>query len=137
MFTHEHRVRYHETDAQHFLFNSRYLEIADVAMAEFFRDLGWTYPAMVEAGLDPSVVQVSLTFERPARFDDVLAFHVVCPRVGRSSFDLHHDVRLADLVIARASLTYVNVDPPTGRARPVPADLAAALRGTNREHAAP
>lgn len=34
-----HRVRYHETDAQGFLFNSRFLEIADVALTEFMRSI--------------------------------------------------------------------------------------------------
>jgi len=87
-FVHVHRVRYHETDAQGFLFNSRYLEIADVAMAEFFRNLGWSYPELLELGLDPSVVDASLVFRAPALLDQVVEVRVECRRVGRSSFDL-------------------------------------------------
>ena len=67
-----HRVRYHEADAQGFMFNSRYLELADVAMTEFFRDLGWPYLDLVAAGADPSVVSASMTFAKPARFEESL-----------------------------------------------------------------
>jgi len=52
-FRHQHRVRYHETDAQKFAFNARYLEWADVAMGEFFRALGGSYRELVELGFDP------------------------------------------------------------------------------------
>src|SRR5207302_6349185 len=72
VFTHTHRVRNHEVDTQGFLFNSRYLELADVAMTEFFRELGWPYAKLVEGGTDPSVVSARQTFQSPARFDDVL-----------------------------------------------------------------
>ena len=65
-FVHTHRVRYHETDAQSFLFNSRYLEIADVAMTEFFRHLGWSYEKLNADGVDPSVVSAQLQFLAPA-----------------------------------------------------------------------
>lgn len=66
-----HRVRYHEADAQGFLFNSRYLELADVALTEFFRALGWPYQKLVAAGVDPSVVKATIEYKTPARFEDV------------------------------------------------------------------
>lgn len=61
----QHRVRNHEVDSQGFLFNSRYLEIADVAMTEFFRSIGWPYPKLVAEGTDPSVVSAVLSFKSP------------------------------------------------------------------------
>jgi acyl-CoA thioester hydrolase len=126
--THTHRVRYHEADAQGMLFNGRYLEIADVAMTEFFRSLGWTYSALVEGGTDPSVVSAALTFSRPARFDDLLEVDVSCTYVGRSSFRLGMTFRRDGDEIARAELTYVNVDPAAAVSRPLPEPVAGALR---------
>src|SRR3954453_18000691 len=85
----QHRVRYHEADdAQGFLFNSRFLELADVAMTEYFRSIGWPYRKLLAEKVDPSAVRASLRFVRPARFEDVLDVHAGCTRVGRSSFDL-------------------------------------------------
>jgi acyl-CoA thioester hydrolase len=117
-----HRVRYHETDAQRIVFNARYLEWFDVAMAEFFRRCGWDYPALVEAGCDPSLVTVKLEFKRPAVFDDDLDVFVRPIQVGRSSFTLDFDVyRASDGEhLAVAEIVYMNVDVETQRSRPLP-----------------
>ena len=128
MKVHEHRVRYHETDAQGFLFNARYLELADVAMAEFFRALGWTYDELVAGGCDPSVVTASLTFSRPVRHDDVLDVDVVCRSVGSASFTLFFDICRAGDSVAVIKLVYVNVDAAAAASRPLPDKVAVALR---------
>ncbi|KRC53645.1 thioesterase [Nocardioides sp. Root79] len=123
-----HRVRYHEADAQGFLFNGRYLEIADVAMTEFFRYLGFDYSDMVARGMDPSVVQVNMTLEKPAHFDDLLDVDVVCARVGRTSFTLDTIVSRDGVRLARLTLIYVNVEATTETARALPTDIDEALR---------
>ena len=128
MIAYRHRVRYHEADAQGFVFNSRYLEIADVAMTEYFRALGWSYAELVAAGADASVVNATLSFLAPGRFDDILDIDVVCTRVGRSSFTLAMEFLRDGTAIARAELTYVNVDIATARSRPLPEPVASALR---------
>jgi acyl-CoA thioester hydrolase len=134
----QHRVRYHEADAQGFLFNSRYLELADVAMTEYFRSLGFPYPALVAAGADPSVVSATLRFARPAHFDDVLDIGVACTRVGRSSFDLSMAISRSGLTIAEIDLTYVNVDAMDAVSRGLPDSVADALRADSAvgEHGA-
>lgn len=132
-FTHDHRVRYHEADAQGFLFNSRYLELADVAMTEYFRNRGFPYRDLVAAGTDPSVVDVRIQFAIPAHFDDLLSITVACVRVGTSSFQLDMEVCRAHERLADLQVTYVNVDPSTARARPLPEDVAAALRSDIRQ----
>jgi acyl-CoA thioester hydrolase len=124
-----HRVRYHEADAQGFMFNSRFLEVADVAMTEFFRSLGFPYVELVAGGLDPSVVSATLAFKRPARFEDDLDVHVECTRVGSSSFDLSTEIRSANELVATLVLTYVNVDAASATSRPLPNDVAGKLRG--------
>ena len=126
-----HRVRYHEADAQGFMFNSRYLELADVAMTEFFRDLGWPYLDLVAAGADPSVVSASMTFAKPARFEEVLEVDVVCAHVGRSSFTLAMTVLRGEETIATIELVYVNVHAASATSQPLPEPVAAALRGAN------
>jgi acyl-CoA thioester hydrolase len=123
-----HRVRYHEADAQGFMFNSRYLELADVAMTEFFRAIGFPYAQLVTAGADPSVVTAGIDFKRPARFEDLLDVAVTCTRVGGASFDLAMAVTREGEEIAGIRLTYVNVDAREAASRPVPDSVAEALR---------
>lgn len=127
-FTYRFRVRYHETDAQKFLFNARYLEYADVAMTEFFRDLGWSYPQLLENGCDPSVVTSTLEFHRPAYLDDRVDASVACLRVGTSSFTLRFLFSVRGQPICTIESVYVNVDPATASSRPVPAEIAQRLR---------
>jgi acyl-CoA thioester hydrolase len=128
MRVHQHRVRYHETDAQGFLFNARFLELADVAMAELFRALGWTYDELVSGGTDPSVVSAVLTFHLPARHDDVIDVDARCVRVGRSSFTLAFDLLCDDRAIAEIEIVYVNVDAAKATSRALPDAVASALR---------
>lgn len=130
----QHRVRYHEADAQGFLFNSRYLELADVAMTEYFRSLGFPYRELVATGADPSVVSARLDFARPARFDDILDVGVACTRVGRSSFDLSMAISRNGETIAEIDLTYVNVDAVDAVSRVLPASVADALRADSAAH---
>jgi acyl-CoA thioester hydrolase len=124
----QHRVRNHEVDSQGFLFNSRYLEVADVAMTEFFRSIGWPYPKLVAEGTDPSVVNAVLTFKAPAYFDETLDIDVNCHKVGTSSFVLNVLISRDDTELANVELTYVNVDPANARSRPLPEAVALALR---------
>ncbi|WP_223838439.1 acyl-CoA thioesterase [Saccharopolyspora pogona] len=131
-FTHTHQVRYHETDAQSYLFNSRYLEIADVAMTEFFRHLGWPYQALNAGGVDPSVVSARIEFRAPAFFDDLIDFRVECTRVGRSSFELRHVVTRSETELAEINVVYANVDASENRARPLPDAVSAALSSHGR-----
>lgn len=128
MAVYRHRVRYHEADAQGFLFNSRYLELADVAMTEFFRSLGWPYRELIACGADPAVVSAHVTDVKPARFDDVLDVDVRCSRVGRSSFQLDMTVTRDADTIALMELVYVNVDAEAARSRPLPEAVAEVLR---------
>jgi acyl-CoA thioester hydrolase len=126
--TYRHRVRYHETDQQGFLFNSRYLEIADVAMTEFLRGLGFPYADLVAGGADVSVVRAVVDYLAPARFDDDLDVDTDCVRVGSSSFELVMLMRRGDQLLGRLRLVYVNVDAKSVRSTPLPDEFAGALR---------
>lgn len=128
MFVYHHRVRNHEVDAQGFVFNSRYLEIADVALTEWLRSLGWPYPALLAAGVDPSVVHADIAFRSPARLDDVLDVEVRCSHVGRTSFRLAVRVRRAGADLAALELAYVNVDIHAATSVPLPDEIASAMR---------
>ena len=109
-----HRVRYHEVDQQGYLFNGR--------------SLGFQYDALIAGGTDPSLVKTEVTFSAPAHFDDLLDADVSASKVGTSSFHIQFVLRRGDDTVATIQTTYVNVDPAIGRSRPLPDDVAAALR---------
>lgn len=125
----EHRVRYHEVDQQGYLFNSRFLEISDVGLTEFFRALGWPYGDLNASGVDPSVVKVEADFSAPARFDDLLTVTVTCTHVGRSSFGLRTLIAGEAGAVAEIATVYVNVNAAAGTSVPISEGILDALRG--------
>ena len=117
----KHRVRYHETDLQGVMFNSRYLEIIDVAMTEYFRDLGFGPNEVASVPFDPVLAHVDLTYIAPAFLDDELRISVACERMGNASFVLGYQItKDPDVDVARAVITYVNISLTTRAAEPIP-----------------
>ncbi len=115
------RVRYAEIDGQKVVFNSRYLEYADVAATEF-----WEWTGIADA-LGPTwreaefhVRRAEVDYLRPFAWGDTVEAHVRIDRIGTTSltqrFELLHAA--TGELHAKIMMTVVNVHLPTGR--PVP-----------------
>ncbi len=117
-----------EVDNQGYVFNSRYLEIADAALTEFLREGGYTLAGLLRDGFDPSVVETGVRYRAPARLDDVLVVNARCARVGTSSFDMLFTFLRSGDEVAEIRTVYVNVDAAAERSRPIPDHLASYLR---------
>ncbi len=124
------RVRYAEIDGQKVVFNSRYLEYADVAATEFWE---WTG---IEAALGDvwrhtefHVRKAEVDYLRPFVWGDTVAAHVRIARIGRSSLTIAMDLAHGDtgVVHARIVMVMVNVHLPTGRPVPIGGDVRAFL----------
>ena len=123
------RVRYSECDAQKVVFNARYADYADLAMTEFMRALGRDYGALLERGLDNQVVKLTLEWQAPARFDDVIESRIRTLKVGNTSFALEQNiVRVADdTPLCRVEAVYVMMTTEPFEKTRVPDDLRASL----------
>lgn len=123
------RVRYSECDAQNVVFNARYADYADLAATEFLRAIGMDYRDVLARGLDNQVVKLTLEWQAPARFDDVLCAEVQCDHVGNSSYRLQTSFSLwpDGKAVASAEGIYVMVGTDNWRKTDVPDDIRAAL----------
>lgn len=114
---HRFRVRYSEVDPQGVVFNSRYLEYADLAVVEYFRALALP-PEMVDFHVGTAVVR----YLHPIRMDELIEARVRIDRFGTASMtwsiELHGDE--TDDQRATIELVYVNVDLATGKSQPLP-----------------
>ena len=101
----------------------------DLAMTEFMRSLGRDYKALLARGLDNQVVKMTLEWQAPARFDDVIDVHVRTLKVGNSSFTLEHELVKAEdgTTLCRAEVVYVLMTTEPFQKTTVPDDLRAAL----------
>ncbi len=105
------RVRYQDCDSQHVVFNARYGDYLDLAITEFMA------AAMPERDPFANTFEIQLKkqvteWTAPARFQDVIEISTFVSRIGRTSFEVHFDLRLAGKgadVIVSADGVYVHV----------------------------
>ena len=124
-FSHRFRVRFSEVDPQSVVFNSRYLEYADLAIVEYWRALDLR-PG-TETCPEFHVGRATVSYRRPIRIDEEVDALVRVLRFGTASMayliELHgageEDLR------AEIELIYVCVDLATGRSQPIPDDFKA------------
>jgi len=116
------RVRYAEIDGQKIVFNSRYLEYADVALSEFWRwaNLGEIGPDWLDAEFN--VVKATVEYKQPFRLDDMIEAYARVEKVGNSSLThrielCHADTGELHTVIEMVS---VHVDLANRRSSPIP-----------------
>lgn len=110
------RVRYAEVDPQAVVFNSRYLEYADVAITEYWRAIGIT------GQFECHVARATIDFKAPIRADEEIDALARASRFGTSSLatliELHGAG--ADDLRAAIELVHVHVDLATGKSVPIP-----------------
>ena len=133
------RVRYGECDAQKVVFNARYGEYVDLAVAEFIRAIGYG-AEMVSAELDFQLVKQTTEWKGPSRYDDVLECRVATRHIGNTSFSIGVEFYGVgeDKLRASSETVYVMVDHQLAK-KPVPAEFRAALedgaKGLSADHA--
>lgn len=124
------RVRWAEVDMQKIVFNGHYLTYIDTAIAEYWREIGLPYPHgyVDRYGNDVYLRKATVEYLGSARYDEVLSVLSRVSRLGRSSmtfsFEIHREEPEASSgPLVTAELVYVNADPSTMKAAPLPQDV--------------
>jgi acyl-CoA thioester hydrolase len=123
-----HRVRYRECDPMGVVYHAHYVDHFEAARTEALRSHGLPYRALEEAGVIMPVVELSVHYHRPARYDDLIEVHVAFPEPPTSRVTAQYVIRRlepspdeAPLVTGTVVLCFVDGE----RRRPVraPASL--------------
>ena len=124
-FRHSFRVRYSEIDAQAIVFNSRYLEYADLIVSEFFREARSRGMPDVEF----HVRKAEVDYLAPIRYEELVEGRLTVEAIGRSSMRTLVTLHGAQDGGLRAEirLLTVHVGLPGGRPGPVPDAVRTAL----------
>lgn len=117
-FRHTLRVRYSEVDPQGVVFNSRYLEYADILVTEFYRERrAHGFPA----DIDFHVRHAAIDYRAPLRNDELVEGRLTIERIGATSLTKRIALYGEDGALrAEMTLVSVHVDLATGRPRTVP-----------------
>ncbi len=126
------RVRYAEIDGQKVVFNSRYLEYADVAVTEYWP---WTGIAaalgMAWTETEFHVRRTEIEYLKPFVLGDTIEVSLRLERVGTSSVTQYFELAHAETgaLHCRILMVIVNVDLGTGRAVAIGDQARAYLEG--------
>lgn len=123
-FHHRFRVRWSETDAQGVVFNARYLDYADIAVTEYWREarlreMAGDYP------LEFHIKKATLTWFQPIKPDEMIEVMARTLAIGRTSITQLVEIHGAsddgsDNLRAAVELVSVLVDLTTHRPQALP-----------------
>lgn len=125
-FCNQMRVRWSDCDAQGIAFNGAYLDFLEVALAEYFRNIGIRlYDEKSREYFDTATVKVTLEYKSPVLVDDVIDVYFRVSNVGNTSFTTNGEIYregTEELLFASESV-YVDYDSVQRTSRQVPDDV--------------
>lgn len=71
------RVRYAETDQMGVVYHGNYAQYFEMGRVEWLRNLGVSYKWMEDNGVMLPVVNLSMNYKRPAKYDDLLTVKTI------------------------------------------------------------
>jgi YbgC/YbaW family acyl-CoA thioester hydrolase len=119
------KVRYAEIDGQRVVFNSRYLEYADVAVTEY-----WDWTGIADAlgdtwrEMEFHVRRANVDYLKPLMYGDTVDASVRIDRIGTSSITKRFELANQNGELCNViELVSVNVHLPTGRPVPIEGEV--------------
>ena len=124
------RVRYAETDQMGVVYHSNYLIWFEVGRVELIRQLGLDYKSMErEEGAGIAVVEATVRYKAPARYDDELIIRTRIAGVRGSVLRFTYSIHRAEdnLLLTEGATTHLVVGPGMKRV-PMPPRYAAVFQ---------
>lgn len=122
------RVRYCECDPMGVAHHSVFPVWFEMGRTELLRASGRSYRDFEEAGVFLAVVSLSVTYRRPARYDDLLSLETRLDDIGHVKIEHSYELRRGSASLATARTTLACLD-REGRARALPDALRATIAG--------
>jgi acyl-CoA thioester hydrolase len=104
------RTRFAETDAMGIIHHAAYLPYLEEARVAYLRDIGHPYDSVRESGLDVAVLEISVQYRAPLKFDDEVDVHLWAGAVTRTTFQIAYLLTVGDDVRATAVSVHGCVD---------------------------
>jgi acyl-CoA thioester hydrolase len=122
------RVRYAETDRMGVVYYANYLVWCEVGRVEFLRARGRSYARLEAEGVGLAVLDASVRYLSPARFDDLVRVDTTLTGVRSRAVTFDYVISHAEsgVLLARASTSLVSID-DAGKLTTIPPDFRQAL----------
>lgn len=122
------RVRYAETDRMGVVYYANYLVWCEVGRVEFLRARGRSYARLEAEGVGLAVLDASIRYLAPARFDDLVRVETTLTGVRSRAVTFDYRISHAEtgVQLARAHTALISID-GAGRTIAIPTDFRQAL----------
>lgn len=107
------RVRYSETDQMGFVYYGNYAQYYEVARVEALRSIGASYKDLENYGIMMPVVQMNISFKKPAHYDDELKIITKVCKMPSVKMQFFYEIYCNDILINTAETILVFVDKNT------------------------
>lgn len=112
----EARVRYAETDQMGVVYHGNYAQYFEMGRVEWLRNLGLSYKFMEENGIMLPVVNLTLNFKKPARYDDLLTIKTIFKKQESVKIEFDYEIyNEKEELLTTGNSILVFVDMKTGR----------------------
>lgn len=101
------RVPYADTDQMGFVYYANYLTLFERARNELLRNAGFTYKHLEELGLGLPVVEASLKYIKPAKYDDLLTITAQCAWIHGARLQVNCKVLRDNSILAEGFTIHV------------------------------
>lgn len=124
------RVRYAETDQMQYVYHGNFATYFEVARTESLRTLGLSYKEFEQQGVFMPVLNLSINYKTPARYDDLLAVETIIHKLP--GVRIHFAYRITNQLnqlICEAETTLVFLSAKTNKPVVCPDVLLDKLKG--------
>jgi acyl-CoA thioester hydrolase len=103
-------VRYAETDMMGVVYHGSYLPWLEIGRTQLLKDHGVPYRVLEADGFFLPVVEVSLRYLRPAKYDDEVVVTTVLRQKPSLRIRMEYELRRGEELIATATSLHVFID---------------------------
>ena len=106
------RVRYGETDQMGYVYYGNYAEYFEVGRVEWLRNLGVSYKSLEASGVMLPVLNMTVNFIKPAKYDDLLTVTTILRKkpMVKIEFDFEIVNETGDLITTgQTSLVFMDM----------------------------
>jgi acyl-CoA thioester hydrolase len=122
------RVYYEDTDSGGVVYHSNYLNFMERARTEWLRSLGYEQTLLKDQlGVLFVVHDLSITYQRPAKFNDELNVECRLNKIGRSSLQFEQVIKRGAETLSKALVGVVCIDADQFKPVSIPAQMKAKM----------
>ena len=122
-------MRYQETDRMGIVYHANYLSYFELGRVEWLRNKGLDYARLEDSGVLLPVVNVSVSYKAPARYDQLLSVETELVKIGGASLVFQNKIYDENKrLLVEGEVTLVATDSSSFKPIKIPASLLSLIQ---------